>query len=63
MRKRQLIGGAIFVLWGMAIAVNGFVNGIPDPSAGSYSAGRFAAFILGFVMIGVGARALIKNAR
>jgi hypothetical protein len=63
MRKKQLIGGAIFVLWGVAIAAKGFVNGIPDPSAGSYSAGGFAAFLLSFVMIGVGARALIKNAR
>jgi hypothetical protein len=62
-RRRQLIGGAIFVLWGGAIAVKGLVVGIPDPSAGSYAAGGFAAFLLSFVMIFVGARALIKNAR
>jgi hypothetical protein len=63
MRRRQLIGGVIFVLWGVAIVINGLVNGIADPRAGSYSAGRFAAFLLSFVLIAVGARALIKHAR
>lgn len=63
MRRRQLVLGVIFVVWGSAIAVRMLINGIPDPSAGSYSAGGFAAFIFSFVMIGVGARALVKNAR
>jgi hypothetical protein len=63
MRRRQLIGGAIFMIWGAAIAIRGLVNGVPDPSAGSYSAGGFAAFVLAFVMIAVGARTLIKHAR
>jgi hypothetical protein len=51
------------LIWGAAIVIRGLVNGVPDPSAGSYAAGGFAAFLLAFVMIGVGARALIKNAR
>jgi hypothetical protein len=63
MRRRQLIGGAIFVIWGAAIAVRGLVNGVPDPSAGSYAAGGFAAFVLSFVMIAVGVHALVKHAR
>ena len=45
MRRRQLIDGAIFVIWGAVIAINGVVKGVPDPSARSYSAGRLAAFV------------------
>ena len=63
MRRRQIILGAIFVVWGAAIAVKMLVTGIPHPAAGSYSAGGFAAFIFSFVMMGVGARALMKNTR
>jgi hypothetical protein len=60
-RRRQIVLGGIFVVWGAAIVVRGLVKGIPDPGAGSYSAGQFAAFVFGFVMIAVGARALLKN--
>ena len=61
MRQRQVVLGWIFVVWGIAIVARGLVEGIPDPGASSYSAGQFAAFVLGFVMVAVGARAVRKN--
>lgn len=61
MRRRQVILGVVFVLWGGAIAVKMLITGIPDPTASSYSAGGFAAFVFSFVMIAVGARALVKH--
>ena len=59
---RNKIFGWIGVVWGSAIVLSTLVQGVPAASS-SYGAGQFAAFLFGFVMLGVGAWTLRRQSR
>ena len=55
---RNIVFGVIGVLWGAAIVLQG------KPEAnGAYGAGRFTAFVFGFLLLGAGAWALQRGIR
>lgn len=59
---RSNIFGWIGVLWGGAIVVSTLLRGVPTAS-NSYEAGQFAAFLFGFVLLGVGAWTLRRQTK
>jgi hypothetical protein len=55
---RQIILGVALAIWGLGIVVAGFAQ---DTSGdGAYAAGQVTAWVLGFVMLAAGVRAVVK---
>jgi hypothetical protein len=54
---RQIIIGAILVVWGLAIVVSPLIR---ETHGGAYGAGQMIAWLVGVVMVVAGARAVLK---
>jgi phosphate/sulfate permease len=59
---RNKVFGTIGVLWGGAIVVSTLIRGVPSAET-SYSAGQFAAFLFGFLLVGAGVWTLRRQTR
>ena len=56
----RLILAILITIWGAGIVLRGLLGSGLDGS-GAYGGGQMFAFILGFVMVGAGARQIVKH--